>query len=1200
MKRKFYIVILLALLPTFVHALGLGNLDLNSALNEPFDARIKLLSPTADELDSMKIGLADSEAFARAKIDRPFILSKLKFTLRRSPDDGPDYIRVFSQEPIREPFLNFLIEVSWSNGRLFREYTVLLDPPLYDPNARASEFKKPQPKPVVPAPEPEAVSEPAEEEITYADVVEQTTTATPASPDVDYAGGDYGPTDSSDTLWSVASKMRPDSSISVNQMMMALLRANPDAFVNQNINGLKRGQILRMPEQSEIAALNNAQALAEAQSQHAAWGNVQDSLTSDVAERPEVSSVPEPAEEVVAEEAAEESEAELKLVAPDEDAESTEQVASAESGAGNELILAQELIQALTQENIELNDKLQESEALLADLKRLLSLKDDELAALQEQAATDEVEEVEEVESGVVEDELEEAAEEIVAEDEFEEVAEEEVVEELADEAAEEAEAEEELAVVEDEVIDVIETEPETSSDGIMGMVEQYLDPVKEILLGNPMIGMAVGAVLVVLILIVVIMKFRKKSSSEEGVPADAMTEEAFPDFDSGDLGDTGEEELDSEAVTIIPDAEAETALPEEPAADDLGDIEEEEKTQFIAEEEAAPAEEQEPEEDPLQEVNTYLAFEQFDQAEEFVRSVIETNPDNPEYHTKLLEVFYTSGNKKSYEETAKVLHDLVNGDGEHWNMAVAMWQEMSPSRALFEEGGEDDDSAAVADSSGGFVDVTADDESADDDNALDFDLGGAEEEADSAVAEAATEDVLDVTAAVGLDADEAMAEDAAAEDEMLDISGGSADSEELLDVTGGNESEEMLDVTGASADSEEMLDITGDSGDSEELLDITGDSGDSEEVLDVTGASADSEEMLDVTGSSAETEDLLDITSGEESSGEDLLDVTAVSDLELDSEEDLLDVTAATSAGADSSELLGLDIEPDAGGLELDVADDGAVGADETVEMKIDASADAEVATDDADTGADDNVLDFDIGTNDDAEALEVEVAEPEEDAGLEMDLEVPDTASADEVVEDNSLEMELDVSADDTAVDDLDMSLDISEDDTPIQLDVEEPEASEVDGDISLGLDIGADDGLELDLSADADEAPEIELDIAGDSSEEQADDAGMDFDLSLDDSASSDDSDLDLEGTVEMPKSVSLDVSGDDDDDDDDHTVFVPRAAQPEEQSAEDEIATKLDLAKAYVELGDKESAKTILDEVIAEGNDEQRKQAQELLD
>ena len=106
-------------------------------------------------------------------------------------------------------------------------------------------------------------------------------------------------------------------------------------------------------------------------------------------------------------------------------------------------------------------------------------------------------------------------------------------------------------------------------------------------------------------------------------------------------------------------------------------------------------------------------------------------------------------------------------------------------------------------------------------------------------------------------------------------------------------------------------------------------------------------------------------------------------------------------------------------------------------------------------------------------------------------------------------------------------------------------------------------------------------------------------MDFDLSLDepaeDSADSE-IDLDLDGTVEIPKST---VVEDDDDEEEDHTVFVPRAAQPEEQSLEDEIATKLDLAKAYVELGDKDSAKAILDEVMADGNDEQRKQAEDLL-
>jgi pilus assembly protein FimV len=1145
MKRIFYIVILLALTPTLVNAFGLGNLDLNSALNEPFDARIQLLSPTADELDSLKINLADSEAFARAKVDRPFILSKLRFELRRSVDDGPDYIRVYSQDPIREPFLNFLVEVSWSNGRLFREYTVLLDPPLYDPNARAKDFVR--------LTESESLTEAVtiddpDHLVTYGEAYEKfsSTTSTSAArpsytPSVDYTGGDYGPTTSSDTLWSIASGMRPDTSISVNQMMLALLRANPDAFINQNINGLKRGQILRAPNESELNALSNAEALAEAKSHSSAWGDIRDNLSAVVSERPEVASVSE-TETTVSEEMETEGapEAELKLVSADDEGEATEQVSSVDSGTGEELILAQETIQVLTQENIELKDRVKESDALLEDLKRLLSLKDDELAAIQEQMAAEqaqaEMEEAAAIEEAMMQEAAEEAAtaeeevaevEEEIMQEAEEEVAaiEEEVMEEAEEEVVEaEEEVMEEAAEAEEEVMEVMETEPEPASAGIMGMVEQYLGPVKEIVLGNPMIGMAIAGLIVVLLIVVVVLKFRKEPA--ETVHIDAMTEEAFPDFDSGDLGDTGAE-VDSEAVTVLPDAEAETEMPEEESADfDLDLDEEEEKTQFIAQEETEELPEEEEEDDPLQEVNTYLAFEQFDQAEEFVRNVISNDPENPEYHTKLLEVFYTSGNKKSYEEAAKVLHDIVGGEGEHWNMATAMWQEMSPNRALFEAGG-DEEEEDDADNTGGFVNVTADEEAGDSSGDLDFDIGGA--------AEAPAE------------------EPAAAEEEMLDI-------------TGSSEGEDLLDVTAAVG---------------------LGDEIDSEAE---TAQPVPSEDVLDISGTGGE--DLLDLTASDESTGEDLLDVTAAANLDLDSEEDLLDVTAATSAGADSSDLLEIESE----GLDMDVVNESDSVSEESNEIEFDMPAEgSENETVEFDLGTeeseaetpvessdDENVLDFDMTSDNE---IEVDVAEPEsvepEDAGLEIDLGTP---------EEDEEPIRLDVEEQEG-----EMSLD---------MDMSEPESDE--GEISLDLDMNEDEGgVELDLSED-DGGIELDLSIEEDETPEpdvaSSDVPEMDFDLSLDEGAPEESAgeDFDLDGTVELPKNaLPVEEADDDDDDDEDHTVFVPRAAQPEEQSAEDEIATKLDLAKAYVELGDKDSAKTILDEVMAEGNDEQRKQAEDLL-
>jgi pilus assembly protein FimV len=1142
MKRIFYIFILLALSPALVHAFGLGKLDLNSALNEPFDARIQLLSPTADELDSLKINLADSEAFARAKIDRPFILSKLRFDLRRSVDDGPDYIRVYSQDPIREPFLNFLIEVSWSQGRLFREYTVLLDPPLYDPNVRASDFAQ-----VAESDSSmDAVTiEDPDHKVVYADAYEkfsgagsESVTPSPSyTPNVNYTGGDYGPTAESDTLWSIASEMRPDTSVSVNQMMLALLRANPDAFINQNINNLKRGHILRMPNESEMTALSNAEALSEAQTHHSTWGDTRETLSSDVSERPEVSSVSEistPPSEV---EMVEEVDAELKLVAADDVGEATDQVSSVESGTGEELVLAQESIQVLTQENIELKDRVLESEALLDDLKRLLSLKDDELAALQEQMAAAQAEAdmaAEEEMMEEVEEEVAEAEEEMMEEVE-EEVAEaeEEMMEEVEEEAAEAEEemmeeVEEEVAEAEEEIIDVIETEPATESAGIMGMVNQYLAPVKEILLGNPMIGMAVAGLIVLLIIIVIVMKFRKEPA--ETLHIDAMTEE-FPDFDSGDLGSTGEEVPDSEAVTVLPDSEAETAMPEESADFDLDVEDDDAKTQFIAQEETEelPEEEPEDEEDPLQEVNTYLAFEQFDQAEEFVRNVINDSPDNPEYHTKLLEVFYTSGNKKSYEEAAKVLHDIVGGEGEHWNMATAMWQEMSPNRALFEAGGDEEDEDDDADNTGGFVNVTADDEAGDDSGDLDFDIGGAAEEP---VAEAAPD----------------------AEEEMLDI-------------TGSSEGEDLLDVTAAVG--------LGDDIDSE-----------AETAQPVTA-----EDVLDISGTGGE--DLLDLTANEDAPEEDLLDVTAAANLDLDSEEDLLDVTAATSAGADSDELLDLDMGDEGETAEAEDSNeiefDMPAETNETVEFDLgDSGDDAEASEESA---GDENVIDFDM-TSDEGNEVELDVAEPEvsesDDVGLDIELDVaePEVSESD----DAGLDIELDVTEDSDEPIQLDVESEEDVLDDDISLDLSTEDISSDEGEISL--DMGADEGeIELDLSIEEEEAPEAA----------PVDEPEIDFDFSLDDdsadSAEAED-DFDLDGTVEIPKSA-LSVDDDDDDEEEDHTVFVPRAAQPEEQTAEDEIATKLDLAKAYVELGDKDSAKAILDEVMAEGNDEQRKQAEDLL-
>ncbi len=115
-------------LPISVYALGFGGIKLNSALNEPFDAEIELLSATAADVEGLQVKVADRNAFARAGVDRPSFLNKIKFKVERR-SSGSYFVRMTTVQPVREPFMNFLLEMDWPNGRMLREYTVLLDPP---------------------------------------------------------------------------------------------------------------------------------------------------------------------------------------------------------------------------------------------------------------------------------------------------------------------------------------------------------------------------------------------------------------------------------------------------------------------------------------------------------------------------------------------------------------------------------------------------------------------------------------------------------------------------------------------------------------------------------------------------------------------------------------------------------------------------------------------------------------------------------------------------------------------------------------------------------------------------------------------------------------------------------------------------------------------------------------------------------------
>jgi len=301
-NHRLSLALALALGSSQALALGLGGIRVSSGLNEPLVAEIPIISSVPAEIDDLKVSLASSEAFDRVGIDRAALLpANLVFTVAKNASGQP-VVRVTTANRLGEPILNFLLEVQWGRGRMLREYTVLLDPPNVAPariapavtapvaeTAPAAERPMqaparvptpaavpppPMPAPAAastPAPTPAPASTPAPAQSAAPAPTSVATAPAPTppapAPSSSISGDRYGPVASGDTLWAIAQQLRPDSSVSMNQTMLALLRANPDAFIGNNINRLKRGAVLRIPTRDELAVLNAAAAAAEVSEQ---------------------------------------------------------------------------------------------------------------------------------------------------------------------------------------------------------------------------------------------------------------------------------------------------------------------------------------------------------------------------------------------------------------------------------------------------------------------------------------------------------------------------------------------------------------------------------------------------------------------------------------------------------------------------------------------------------------------------------------------------------------------------------------------------------------------------------------------------------------------------------------------------------------------------------------------------------------------
>lgn len=250
---KALAVALLLLTPWLAHAAGLGRLTVQSSLGQPLNAEIDLVAVRGDEASSLNARLASPDAYQQANLQYNAGVTGLKLSIERRPN-GQSFIKVTGNRPVNEPFIDLLIELSWSGGKLVREYTALLDPPGYGQQAAAAAPAAPPA-----APESRPITAPA---------AAAPAAAAPAM--AESKAGEYGPIARGETLGKIAASLKPEG-VSLEQMLVGLYRSNPDAFIRKNLNLVKAGRILRVPDAQELAAISQGEAVKEYRTQVADW-----------------------------------------------------------------------------------------------------------------------------------------------------------------------------------------------------------------------------------------------------------------------------------------------------------------------------------------------------------------------------------------------------------------------------------------------------------------------------------------------------------------------------------------------------------------------------------------------------------------------------------------------------------------------------------------------------------------------------------------------------------------------------------------------------------------------------------------------------------------------------------------------------------------------------------------------------------------
>ncbi|WP_313173580.1 FimV/HubP family polar landmark protein [Stenotrophomonas sp.] len=386
------LVLGLALFSSAAMALGLGNIRVLSKPGQPLLAEIPVITSDPGELDNAKAGLASAATFERVGLAAPTgLVGELQFQFAQDRD-GRAVIRVTSAAPVEVAAVGFLIEVDWGQGRLVREYSALVaapeaatavaEPVIEAPAAAQSNLivREPEPLPTLPAPAP---ATPAP---TPAVVAAPPARPVPAA--ITTSEGQLAPVQRGQTLSQIARELSRESGVSLNQTMVALMRANPEAFIRGNINLLKQGAVLRTPAQEELARVDASEARAIVRDQAAQWRQARAPIpqpaVADAAQAPAKAAA-------TAASGALPPGARLEIAPAVAGAQQTAGMTTGLDAGGEGDMLANEQLQQAKEELAtrdaelqELRDRVGELEKLQKQQQTLIAMKDSDLAAAQQ------------------------------------------------------------------------------------------------------------------------------------------------------------------------------------------------------------------------------------------------------------------------------------------------------------------------------------------------------------------------------------------------------------------------------------------------------------------------------------------------------------------------------------------------------------------------------------------------------------------------------------------------------------------------------------------------------------------------------------------------------------------------------------------------------------------------------------------------